>query len=131
LSIRFFSFNFLWFFLISIILLPYSFCCILKIFIFVRHLSTFYVVENVERRYVTKICQIISIPDVYTVKKKAKRYAGPKHLRDGKFRHPRRSSCTIYVDEGLFRSIYVDEFSAIHMLRVCAMLGSFVPCRNK
>jgi hypothetical protein len=35
--------------------------------------------------------------------------APPRNGRDGKFRHPRISSGTIYVNDGISRSIYVDD----------------------
>jgi hypothetical protein len=38
---------------------------------------------------------------------KAKRDAGPNC--DGKFCHPHRTSCPIYVDDGFFRSVYVSD----------------------
>jgi hypothetical protein len=41
--------------------------------------------------------------------KKARRNTGAQHVAAGKFRHPRRSSGPIYVDDGFFRSIYVDD----------------------
>jgi hypothetical protein len=41
--------------------------------------------------------------------KKNKRDAGAQHVGAGKFRHPHRPGGPIYVDDGFFRSIYVDD----------------------
>jgi hypothetical protein len=61
-------------------------------------------------------CRTVRHSGSYTVKK-TKRYAGPKHLCDqkfrhphrtiGKIRHPHRSGRWIYVDGGVFLHIYV------------------------
>jgi hypothetical protein len=50
--------------------------------------------------------------------KKTKRDVGPKHVGEGKFRHPRRSTGSIYVDNGFFRLIYVYDgiFRQPHVL---------------
>jgi hypothetical protein len=41
--------------------------------------------------------------------KKTKCNAGTQHVGAGKFRHSRRSSGPISVDDGFFRSIFVDD----------------------
>jgi hypothetical protein len=42
----------------------------------------------------------------YTVRE-TKRDAGPKHVCDGKLRHPHKFSGPIYVDDGIFRHRHV------------------------
>jgi hypothetical protein len=47
--------------------------------------------------------------------KKTKRDTGSQHMGAGKFRHPRRSSVPICVDDGFFLSIYVDDVIFRHL----------------
>jgi hypothetical protein len=61
---------------------------------------------------------------IYTVKK-AKLDAGPKHVWDGKCRHPRKSSGPVYVDDGFFDRSMLTEFSVSYMFRACVTLAFF------
>jgi hypothetical protein len=60
--------------------------------------------------------------------KKPKRDAGAKHVRAGKFRHPRRASGPIYVDDGFFQPVYVDDgiFRHPHVVLLCLSCLAFV-----
>jgi hypothetical protein len=53
--------------------------------------------------------------------KKAKRDAGPKHVGDGKLRHPHKLSGLIYDGDEFFQSIYVYDgiFRHPHVSGLC------------